>query len=389
MNPGSAPLPVHELYARFVELRASQAMRHRDAARALGTTEGEAIAAAIGTTGPLRAVRLAGPWPDLFQRLTGVGEVMALTRNEGAVHEKVGHFADMSHQGHVGLALGNPEGTALDLRIFYTQWAHVFALSEDTTSGVQRSLQVFDRHGHALHKVFLRAASNLEAWLDFLELHADTDQYAGIAVVAPDPREPATPDAAVPVEDFHWAWRSMLDTHEFFPLLRKFKLGRTQALRLAEPAFATRVDPGALRAMLDAASRDRLSIMCFVGNPGMIQIHTGPVERVEVMGPWLNVLDPRFNLHLREDLVDQAWVVRKPTSDGIVTSLEAFDAQGETIAMFFGERKPGKPELAAWRSLAEQVATRHARAAGAEATLADGAHSASETPGAHAAVLPA
>jgi putative hemin transport protein len=73
------------------------------------------------------------------------------------------------------------------------------------------------------------------------------------------------------------------------------------------------------------------------------------------MGPWLNVLDPGFNLHLREDHIASAWVVRKPTSDGLVTSLELFDAQGETIAMFFGERKPGRAELCAWRELIDEL----------------------------------
>jgi putative hemin transport protein len=67
------------------------------------------------------------------------------------------------------------------------------------------------------------------------------------------------------------------------------------------------------------------------------------------------VLDPGFNLHLREDHIASAWVVKKPTVDGLVTSLELFDAQGETIAMFFGERKPGHAELCAWRDLVEQL----------------------------------
>jgi len=91
--------------------------------------------------------------------------------------------------------------------------------------------------------------------------------------------------------------------------------------------------------------------MVFVGNRGMIQIHTGPVKTIRVMGPWLNVLDPDFNLHLRADLIASAWAVRKPTSDGIVTSLELFDAEGENIAMLFGARKPGTPELEGWREL--------------------------------------
>ena len=54
--------------------------------------------------------------------------------------------------------------------------------------------------------------------------------------------------------------------------------------------------------------------------------------------------------------MEDAWIVRKPTSDGEVTSLELFDAAGDNIAMFFGERKPGKAELPQWRQLADSLA---------------------------------
>ncbi|WP_304529309.1 ChuX/HutX family heme-like substrate-binding protein, partial [Acidovorax sp. HMWF029] len=53
----------------------------------------------------------------------------------------------------------------------------------------------------------------------------------------------------------------------------------------------------------------------------------------------------------RTDMVAHVWVVEKPTADGIVTSVEAFDHAGELMAMFFGARKPGKPELQGWRDL--------------------------------------
>ncbi len=46
---------------------------------------------------------------------------------------------------------------------------------------------------------------------------------------------------------------------------------------------------------------------------------------------WLNVLDDRFNFHLNETLVTSAWVVKKATKDGHVTSLELFDAAGENL----------------------------------------------------------
>jgi hypothetical protein len=80
------------------------------------------------------------------------------------------------------------------------------------------------------------------------------------------------------------------------------------------------------------------------------------------MGPWLNVLDPGFNLHLREDLIASAWIVRKPTADGVVSSLELFDAGGCTIAMLFGERHAGQAEQPAWRALLAQLRRRAAHA---------------------------
>lgn len=92
--------------------------------------------------------------------------------------------------------------------------------------------------------------------------------------------------------------------------------------------FTTRLSAQGTHDLLGRASEYGVPIMVFVGNPGLIQIHTGPVRRIERMGPWLNVLDPDFNLHIREDRIGETWLVRKP----------------------------GEPELVAWRDLAEGLA---------------------------------
>ena len=111
----------------------------------------------------------------------------------------------------------------------------------------------------------------------------------------------------------------------------------------------------ALRQTLQAAAASETPIMVFVGNRGCIQIHTGPVKKLKATPPWYNVLDPGFQLHLNEEQIDQAWVVQKPTTDGIVTSLELLDADGGIIARLFGKRKPGIPELDAWRDILADV----------------------------------
>ena len=103
--------------------------------------------------------------------------------------------------------------------------------------------------------------------------------------------------------------------------------------------------------MMRAAAEAETPIMCFVGNHGAIQIHTGPVKNIQPMGPWINVLDSTFHMHLRMDHIAECWVVRKPTTDGHVTSLEAYDASGEMIIQFFGKRKEGMVERPDWREI--------------------------------------
>ena len=61
--------------------------------------------------------------------------------------------------------------------------------------------------------------------------------------------------------------------------------------------------------------------------------------------------DPRFNLHLRQDLVVSAAVVRKPSANGDIHALELFDAAGEVIVQFFGTRLPREGERPEWREL--------------------------------------
>lgn len=85
----------------------------------------------------------------------------------------------------------------------------------------------------------------------------------------------------------------------------------------------------------------------------MVQIYTGRVSHLRRTGPWMNVLDPGFSLHANTDGIEAWWVVRRPSVDGLITSVEAFNGQGELVLTVFGEREPGIPESELWR---EQVA---------------------------------
>jgi putative hemin transport protein len=246
----------------------------------------------------------------------------------------------------------------IDLRLFYHAWEYGFAVREMSKYGLQRSLQFFDKAGVAIHKIHLRAQSCIAKYDELLNQFQSNDQATGMQVTPPDKPAAELPDQDIDVTAWRQSWRAMKDTHDFFILLRQFKVTRTQGLRLAEPAFVQALPVICIKDLLEIAASTATPLMVFVGNPGMLQIHSGPIHKVMLAGSWINVMDPRFNLHLQMDSVAQAWLVRKPTDDGIVTSVELFNNDGEAIAMFFGERKPGKPELGTWRALADDLLAR-------------------------------
>ncbi|HBM87579.1 MAG: hemin-degrading factor [Parvibaculaceae bacterium] len=338
---------VEELHAKIRQEReATPNVRARDLADRLGISEGELVCAGLGQT----ATRLTGPWSEVITAFGDLGEVMALTRNHGVVHEKVGEYANMSFGAHGGIVLNHD----IDLRLFLKNWAFGFAVSEDTRSGPRRSLQFFGPDGTAVHKVYLRAESHEAAYEALIAQFVHENQQSLIEVAALPADTPDRADGEIDAEGLLSHWSGLKDTHDFFPLLRKYKVGRQQALRLAEGRFAERAPVDAAERVLHAASASGAPIMAFVGNKGIIQIHTGPVTRIEPKGPWINVLDDGFNLHLRSDLVTDAWVVRKPTDDGDVTSVELYDNDGAMLIQFFGERKPGQVERDDWRTIVSE-----------------------------------
>ena len=343
----------------FRTLRTNEKMRHRDIAKQLGISEGELLAAFLGmdttpsVAGEMQAIRLHPKWAEIMTSIESLGEVMALTRNASCVHEKVGTYQNASQQGPVGLLVGE-----IDLRIFYHAWAHGFAVREMTKDGLQRSLQFFDKAGVAIHKIHMRPQSCIAKYDALVSQFQSNDQSPAIEVIRLDKPLAELPDRDIDVTAWHQAWRTMKDTHDFFDLLRQFKVTRTQGLRLADPEFVQALPVTCAKDLLEIAASTSTPVMVFVGNPGVLQIHSGPIQKVIAVGSWINVMDPRFNLHLQMDSVAQAWLVRKPTDDGIVTSVELFNDTGEAIAMFFGERKPGRPELTAWRALLDELLAR-------------------------------
>jgi putative hemin transport protein len=334
------------------EIRAYRAenakLRERDIAANLGVSEAALVAAECG----ISVVRI-DPSPNrLLERAPELGEVMALSRNESAVHEKIGVYENIQIGEMTSLTLGEN----IDLRIFNRVWAHAFAVTKTDGETVRRSLQYFDKSGEAIHKVHLRPSSNLAAYerivADF-RLENQSQDFVAEALK----QAAAGRSDGFDVAELRDAWSRMTDTHEFFAMLKKLDIDRQAAVRSVGADYAWKLADGVIHEFFRKSVESQANLMCFVANRGIVQIHTGPIQNVQPMGPWLNVMDPTFHMHLRVDHIAETWAVRKPTKDGHVTSLEAYGKDGEMIIQFFGKRKEGNIEMPEWRALVENLST--------------------------------
>jgi len=324
-------------------------LRIRNAAQKLGVSEMELLATNIGNN----VTRLRPEFKEILAEIESLGKVMALTRNEECVHERKGIYsnADFSNP-HAGLFVNED----IDLRIFLSHWKKVFSVIEENARGTSRSIQFFGKDGEAIHKIFLTADSNVEAFEALVEKYKSEDQQPFETSEAYELNLDEKPDNEIDVEGFKQAWLDLKDTHDFFMMLRKFGISRTQALRLAPSDFhAKQISKDGIVTMLEEVAKEKTPIMVFVGNKGNIQIHTGRVRKTMWHQEWYNIMDPDFNLHLDMSKIAQTWVVRKPTEDGVVTAIEVFNEMGDIIVQFFGKRKPGIPELDIWRETVEKL----------------------------------
>ena len=342
----------NDLKTRYQILKITQpGIRARNAAEELGVSEGELLATSVNDG----VVRLIDEPQSILKEVEKLGEVMALTRNDNCVHERKGIYANPQFFERGPMKQGLFVNPDIDLRLFMDHWKFCFSLVERVKNKDRRSLQFFDKAGVAVHKIYLTDKSNASEFDDLVAKFKNATQDKFITIEKYESKVTDKPDNEIDWNGFRNAWENLKDTHDFFPMLKKFKVGREQGLRHIGKDFAYEVNNNATRKMLELARDKECEIMVFVGNRGCIQIHTGTVKKLLGLDGWYNILDQKFNLHLSEDKIHRIWVTKKPTEDGIVTALEVYDETSELIITFFGKRKPGIPELELWREIIDAI----------------------------------
>jgi putative hemin transport protein len=329
------------LFAAFSDLRrATPNLPAREASAKLGVSEAELVAARCAGG---EAVRLAAQPRALLERVPALGRVTARSQSRYATLASNGTYGAPDIGEHTGIVVGDH----IDLRIFPSGWTFAYGVTDAGRRGPEHSLQIFDAHGAPAHTVALGPASDLGAYQRLVAALATIPETAPLALDREPPPVPKD-DADIDVVAYRGAFAAMQDTHDFFMLLRRFGLAREQGLRLADGAFARPLARTSHRALFARATVESIPLMLFVANEGIVQISSGVVPAATEDAAGYRLSNDRFELELDEGGIARAWMVRKPTSNGIVTSLELYDASGTLVLQVFGERHEGSGERPDW-----------------------------------------
>lgn len=341
-------MSVITLKEQYEEVKANNpGLRIKEYADLLKISELELLASGLHDN----ATRLEDKPVEIYKHLPELGKLMVLTRNESAVHERKGVFNEVQVRGTMGLVLG----ADIDLRIFFDDWKYVYNVEKEHRGKQLRSIQFFNKYGKAAQKVYLTDDSNEEAYKMLI------DGFKSDSTEIPEVEKGEKPKNYNSVEDIDFdkairEWNKLDDTHNFQAILDSQNIRRHELIKRAPDELAYRVPNDAVIDMLYSAVETKTPIMVFVANDDLVQIHTGEVHNIRLIENWTNVMDPDFNLHLRNDLIAESYVVKKPgDAGGTVTSLELYDMDGELAITFFGKRKPGIPELESWREILNKL----------------------------------
>ncbi|QJQ52371.1 hemin transport protein HemS [Vitreoscilla sp. C1] len=336
-----------QLWQQYQDLKAQNAYLFQyEAADLLHVSEGELLSSAP------ESVYLGQDFGAIFKRLEAIEEVQLMVRNHIAVHEKHTRITPLKLSPKVGLAI---DVGGFDVRLFPSHWHHAFAHDFPSRGKTLRSIQFFDAHGFALQKVYLQS-DNDDVW------QAIVDHFKQAQKPTFTPATPHITEQTVlndeQLQTFQQRWRGLTNVHQFFGLLESYALTRQQAFESAPEGYAFQLETTAIEAMYETAAAQEVPLITFIGNKGIVQIQTGTVKNVSRMRGWLNIFDQKhngFTMHLDDAKIATTWLVLRPTTDGLISCIEALDEQGHTVLSVFGQRVEGQAELSSWRQVLQNV----------------------------------
>ncbi|MBS3954059.1 MAG: hypothetical protein KGZ88_14005 [Methylomicrobium sp.] len=336
------PYSPQALKQEWSELRlAMPRLRIREAAATLNVSEAELLATGCGST----VTRLNLDWPEIFKALPAIGPVMALTRNDFAVHETTGLYTVIHHSDESCRV----KSDAVNLQLL-TQVIHVaFGVMEPSLNETRFSLQFFAANGLAIHKIYMTEDSDLSIYHALVKQLTSADQSQHQTIDSP-PRFSRFNIATFNTGRITQSTHLLCDTEDFYAGL--IAMGIVSDLVETDTSNLEFLAPDLFQPLLNKIASQGLSIGICVRNYGCIQVYQGPIHNIRITGPWFNILDEYFSLHLNTEALS-GFRVNTQSIDGKqeLKTLEIVDANHQIIALILLNADQDTSSMNLWEVL--------------------------------------
>ena len=240
-----------------------QKIRIKDAADMLNVSEAELLSTTIGENSYFLNIQ---NWEEFFNKISLLGSMMYLVRNDYAVHENNIHINHICIDSN-NIVLSN---SCSRITIDQTLIEYTFYTSTIIRGDEIYSIHLFDKNGIAIIKIYLKN-DNLN------DFKAIKNKYK---------------------INYNFELQLFKKTN---PNIQKLKKQNTKKI-LMKPISDNNFS---IQKHLEALAEKKQKIQIKVSNKAATSVYKGTIKNVIHKFGWLNIMDPTFNLHLQDKKINK------------------------------------------------------------------------------------
>ena len=256
-------------------------VRIRDAAYQMKVSEAELLSTEINET---VSFLLIEDMTAFIKDVLKVDKIMLLIRSDYVVHEKTIKTKNIRLEENQIIDLDKNDCSILDFNI--DAFEYVFFQKKMHSNRELKSFQFFDKAGMAILKIYLKGKDL--GFFDEIDL-----KYK---------------------KTYNYEMQSDLDINNSNLLDSKIKINLPFDT-INSKTTCRDISVKSLRLILENASDMKTPIQIHALGLGTIQYHRNTVRNIVDYGPWVNVIDQKFNLHVLENGLTRASLIQYQFKD--------------------------------------------------------------------------
>ena len=292
---------IESLKEKWADLvSANKKIRIRDAAKQLNVSEAELLSTSISKDIFLLSIK---DYSSFFKEILCLDKIMLLIRSDFVVHEKIidAKSVEIKNNNFIYKDRDSTHLLNFDTNLF----KYSFYESRKNQKINLKSFQFFNSHGNAVLKIYLKG-DNSKKFSEIALKHKIKHSF----------ELPSSGNCSSKLQNLNL--KNDVDLY-FKNISKEFK--KTKCDLKKNP----------LREILINASKSQTPIQIHALGLGTIQYHKDTIKKVIDYGPWINIIDKNFNLHVLEKKLNKFILTKYSNQKTEYCLIDFFDQNKDLV----------------------------------------------------------